>query len=107
MWHDINYTLFAENLVADLNLGESLSFVPTGIQVKMTASDGETEVGMLGQTFSFDAPATGSGTLGISASYALTGILFNSYDLGGSLQFETKALELDFGSTTTRPGTQP
>lgn len=83
------YTVLSVKVGSELKVGQVITFTPSGVQVDLTTSlaavDGVTPIvdgfvgehltGMLGDTFTFDTPASGAGVLNVEAQYTLHGTL--------------------------------
>ncbi|WP_295606886.1 hypothetical protein, partial [uncultured Lamprocystis sp.] len=94
----LDYTILDVDIAAGIKLAQAFTFVPTGVNVTLTASTGEILSGRLGQQFEFTAPSDGAGEITIDAAYTLTGQLRNQsgFVVGGQLS----ATAMDFGLET-------
>jgi len=92
---NLSYTILDMDLVYQLALAQKFTFNPDDIAVKMTSSLGETKWGVLGNTFSFNTPASGTGDLTFSTDYYLQGTLTNNTGVNGTVLVKLDVL--DFG----------
>ena len=95
---NLDYTLLDINMAAGIKLAQDFTFVPTGVTCTLQSSTGETHSGSLGQQFEFTAPSAGSGDLGISATYTLSGQLHNQSGVVVGGQIDTSALGFNFST---------
>ncbi len=100
---DITYNLLTAELDAGLAITQQFQFLPTGIDLTLTAPWGESVTIPVGQTATFNVPYYWDKDTSLSASYSLTGNLVNQTGFVGTATLDLTALSgnvdlLDYGS---------
>ncbi|MFZ1963651.1 MAG: hypothetical protein WAU78_09350, partial [Roseiarcus sp.] len=103
---DVSYNALTADLEAGLALGEDVTFNPTGVSATMTC-DGQTETKPLGQSFTFTAPSSGSGTMDVNASYTLYGTITTQTGIIGNLDLNISALGVSASALGATVGIGP
>jgi hypothetical protein len=80
------YSILSAPLTAALSIGDTVSLTPTSIGVSITDElNNQTESGTLGQSFSFTAPSSGSGTIPLQTTYTLNYTVTSAIGIVGNL----------------------
>lgn len=100
---DISYNLLTAELDAGIAITQQFQFLPTGIDVTLTAPWGESVTIPVGQTATFNVPYYWDKETTLSASYSLQGNLVNQTGFVGTATLDLTALGgyadiLDYGS---------
>lgn len=99
---DITYNLLTAELDAGLAITQQFQFLPTGINLTLTAPWGESVTIPVGQTATFNVPYYWDKDTSLSASYSLQGNLVNQTGFVGTATLDLTALGgnvdlLDYG----------
>jgi hypothetical protein len=87
-----SYDLFSAELTASVELAQSLTFTPSKVDVTLSVN-GQTKTGHLGDSFSFTAPASGTGTMQVTASYTLEDSVETKTSIQGTLGLTAEGLD--------------
>ena len=92
---NLHYTLLDVDLVAEASLAQKFTFNPENIIIDMTSSLGENKRGILGDSFLFNTPVSGTGDLTFSTNYYLSGTLTNNTGVNGTVLVDLDVLNFE------------